>query len=357
MRGITLPPLDLTGATLGSKSTTPYSLANAITSNAPGLGIPNPPHLRIMNDSPCGLRLTFNPSGVKEEIPPGGWGILELVNDDSEFSWEVIVFLGASVSNLVYLKYYGPGIEPEQPIVLGNSPINGSVVVPTTTAAFLEGTGQTLPLTEIDDGTGNPILAPANGVGQALFLGARDLANALKVIAEISANGAINLQVLNGSGGFGSIEGSDYYLLGAVKQINSIFTVGKFGVPAIVFEQRVNGITSTALQTIGTYTPPADGRFVLMASCRVNNGTSGQLLTVAAQFTAAFNNVVRGISCQLLSNNTSGLAGGGVSFPNSEYSGISGQFFAKGGTVITMTYRDPANTPNDDVFYTLLQVG
>jgi len=241
--------------------------------------------------------------------------------------------------------------------------VAGSISVADITAQFLEGDAQTRSLTELDDTlSGNPILLPATGANTSLFLGARDASNTPRTILELSAQPGLTIECIvikgDGSGNFGDFEAGNIYAGGAVKLVNSIFTAGSFGVPAVLRDTFTTGITSTAQQTLYTYTPPADGTFMIPWGFRPNNGVSGNIINIVVTFNDRYTNAAQTDGLAFLA--TTGVifaTNNGVSFANGVYMGLPLIIEAKGGTAITFKYRDPTNTPNDSVYAGLIQIG
>ncbi|MGH8397491.1 MAG: hypothetical protein ACRETA_04510 [Gammaproteobacteria bacterium] len=115
-----IPFIDLTTAVVGTTGTIQLPLAG-MTGNQPS-------HLRIFNESGCGLQIQFN-DGSDDYVPAGAWPVYELGNSVTQMSWQVTYVIPNAPINQLQLIYYYPGENvPAQP-TLGNSPIGitGSV--------------------------------------------------------------------------------------------------------------------------------------------------------------------------------------------------------------------------------------
>lgn len=144
---------------------------------------------------------------------------------------------------------------------------------------------------------------------------------------------------------------SNLNLSAVVTSIAGNPTAGLTGVAAVVAKQITTGITSTANQVIINYAPAVAGIYRANCFVRVNNGVSGNNLTVQVTFASGFGTGAANDSFLLTSGGLGPLrADGTVSIANSAfYYGASAPFYAATGTNIVINYRDPTNTPSDSI--------
>lgn len=353
-----LPDINLAGVTVGQ--TLLYTgMSQVISTFSPErvrrLG---KPHLRILNESPVGLILTFQPSNQQVPVPAGYWGDVELNPNDDTFTYLVKYILSNAGVNLLLLTFYVPGEPLPATNVLGNSPINGAVVTPVaTTANVLQGTGQIFGVTEQDDTSSlgvswdqSTILLPTNRTalhGQALEL-ADVRSDGTTQVGAIIIGG--NLQVPNQ---FNKISGV------ALGNATGLFTNSVPGVPLVPVFAYSTAITSTATQTPITYSVPASSNALIVIRISgwvlVNNGTSGNNVAVLCGYTNPGGSA-QTICFNLISSNTQVLATGSSSVVNNRYAMTTETVACQPGTTLTVTYRDPTNTPNDAVVYIIEQM-
>src|SRR6185437_2002067 len=131
--------------------------------------------------------------------------------------------------------------------------------------------------------------------------------------------------------------------------INSVAVTGT-GVPLVVASSGPTVISSTATQTLIDYTPTVSGLYRASMGVALNNGTSGQTVQAQVIYSAQtaggahrFAGVAAGAAAATVFLN------GVASIPNGDYSLWSYTFYATTAGHIQISYRDPANTPNDTV--------
>lgn len=309
----------------------------------------------VINDSPFTVLADFG-NGASDYIP--AYQTKYYATADLGFQWfgalnVSVVSVPSNVSNAptsdIAVALYSPGEQVSTAAV----PISRSLVsVADITAQFLEGDGQSLALTELDTVSGNPMLLPANGAGIATAIGARDAGNVAREVVDVAAEVENEFQVFagNGSGGYGAIKGNNFYIIGVVKNLSGLFTVGNTGVSGIVAKQKTTGITSTALQTVLTFSVVTEGMYRINANYWLNNGTSPQNITFQVAITSGIGAGARTLSGLSVSQgNGPNRADGTVAHNNSMYYAGAIPVYCAAGSTITVTYRDPANTPNDAV--------
>ena len=308
----------------------------------------------VINDSPYTVLADFG-NGAADYIP--AYQVKYYATADLGFQWfgalnVSVVSVPSNVSNApssdIAVALYSPG-EQLTPAAVGIS--RSLVSVADIVAQFLEGDAQALKLTEVDDPNGFPVLGPPSGANIGMGLGGNDSGNVFRTILEIHTDGSIEATVLkhDGSGNFGDLEAGNYYIGGAVKLVDSLFTAGLTGVPAILAKQVTTGITSTAAQTIINYAPTVTGLYRLNVFIRLNNSVSGNNLTITVTYHNAFSG---GSDTKNLTFNDAAanlIAAGATSFANRGFPGIPVVFYADSGANIQLSYRDPTNTPNDSV--------
>lgn len=120
-----LKPVDLSSAGVGFTATIDFNqfvkfLPNDMTVKA---------HIRILNESGCGLDIAFQASGNSHSLPAGAWGTFDLEPNDGSVQITVTYTLPNPPVSLLLSIYYAPGETVPQAFTLGNSPIGigGSV--------------------------------------------------------------------------------------------------------------------------------------------------------------------------------------------------------------------------------------
>lgn len=151
-----LPIVDLTGAVVGTQETIDF---NQFTKFDPATK--KPAHLRIYNDSGCGLDYTMKQSGDSDYCPAGGWATIELADNDSQMVVTVNYLLPNPPVSKILPTYYAPG-EPVPPIpILGNSPvgIGGSVATSSVQTLSNEGGAANILIIDIGDAAFSQLIA------------------------------------------------------------------------------------------------------------------------------------------------------------------------------------------------------
>lgn len=139
-----LPFIDLTSATVGSSGKVQFPLPGLVAGNELC-------HVRIMNESGCGLSITFS-DGSDDFIPAGAWPVFEVEPTVTGFSYSVTyVIPNAPVSQLQVIYYY-PGEPVPENMVLGNSPIGITGSVQTSSVQTLSNENSSVPTLVIDIG-------------------------------------------------------------------------------------------------------------------------------------------------------------------------------------------------------------
>ena len=142
-----LPIVDLTGAVVGTQNTIDF---NQFPKFDPATQ--KPAHLRVFNDSGCGLDYVMKQSGDSDYIPAGGWATIELAPNDAQMLTTVNYLLPNPPVSKILPTYYAPG-ERVPPIpILGNSPVGVGGSVSTTSANNLSNEANSLATEVIDIG-------------------------------------------------------------------------------------------------------------------------------------------------------------------------------------------------------------
>ncbi|MCL6442457.1 MAG: hypothetical protein K6T83_03160 [Alicyclobacillus sp.] len=111
-------------------------------------------------------------------------------------------------------------------------------------------------------------------------------------------------------------------------------------------------VQTTAATQVASYTPAEDGVFELSANLHINNGTSGNSITLRVDYTDAES----GNAATLYFTEGATVLNAAPNITNGFYSCHPLTVVAKGGTIITVTYTDAGNTPNDYVTTVIKQV-
>ena len=135
---ITLPTVDLTGASVGTTGSVSFNPAGP---TATLRQYTQPAHIQIYNESGCGLNITFKESGGVLFLPAGAWQTITLPISESGFSYAVTYTLSNPNVSVLVCIYYQPGEAVPTIAALGNSPIGGGIVG--TNANELVNTGNT----------------------------------------------------------------------------------------------------------------------------------------------------------------------------------------------------------------------
>ena len=156
-----LKPVDLTGAIVGQQFTIDF---NQFVKFNPANN--DPAHLRVYNDSGCGLQYVMQSSGNGDYIPAGGWATIELKSNDSSMLVTINYLLPNPPVSIILPTYFGPG-EPVPPVpILGNSPvgIGGSVNTSNVQTLSNENSASSLLVIDMGDAVG------ANGFAQIVTI-------------------------------------------------------------------------------------------------------------------------------------------------------------------------------------------
>ena len=307
------------------------------------------PELQVFNESGCGLTCMWPTTRETFTIPAGQWRRLYLPPGETQLMYVVIYVLpNAPVSRLIADLYY-VGELHDYVGVLGNSPVNGGSVVSNGTAEFLQGSGQVLSVTELDTVGGNPMVLPLAAASSALELGARDVAAAPVRIVEIGASLGNEFTVLagDGSGNQGTIHSANILLTGQVQAVNSKFTAGSFGVPAVLISSSV-AVAVTTLTTTHTLATVSGGTFLVGLTFRMLNGTSPQLVTAQVNYTPGFGGAATTQVFQAVGTVAYGTLNA-LSIGNGTYACVPLTIKVLAGTTISIQYRDAGGTPADTV--------
>lgn len=364
---IRLPVINLTAAVVGTTDTITWQQITNQSANSAHYGPrtiqgapDNAAHLFIFNESPCELLITMQ-TGETFVLPAGGWHDQELQPSCTSLTYTVDAILTGALVNRLYTVWYAPYETPPRVPILGNSPIGGSVA--TANSTILIGVGQLYGLTEFDqtsDGPGPGLIPVSIGSGPApLYLLVRDNAGGAHLVAVFDVTTmtlAVDIDCDPGTVKAGILQVSNAHVVLTDKFTNynaEVLTNG--GVPALVAGTIPNGflVATIGAKTVFSYTTPNDGAkhsYRITVSVFVNNGTTGNNLTCTINYVD--------ISAAPHSGNVpfhnGGVAvvvmNGATSLGNADYRGLAMEFTANPNTIISLSYNDPTNTPNDTVF-------
>ena len=225
-------------------------------------------------------------------------------------------------------------IPPLHPVAITRT-IEGSVAVTSSVANELQGSGQLLPLSEVDL-FGVPTLVNPTQGGTTGW-GAVKTGGQIKQVENYNAD-------------------TDTLIVGAGNvQLSNVFGVPTInpGVAGPVAKGAILGTNNTAVLTVVTYTPTVDGYYLIAAWCRVNNSVSGNNIAYLVTYNDAIHNVSRTHALRGASNLTDALFFS-TSIANGIYAMDTLCIVAKAGTPIQVTYRDPTNVPSDDANATIV---
>lgn len=134
---------------------------------------------------------------------------------------------------------------------------------------------------------------------------------------------------------------------GKITNINGEVTQGVLGVPTtsiIALLQNINVLTT--VNTVN-FTPTANAFYRINVTVRINNGTPGSAITVLLTYRDAGG--VQSANLKFMRGNVEALAAGVTSFANGTWAGEPLAFYATTAGALTLSYQNPANTPNDFV--------
>lgn len=137
---------------------------------------------------------------------------------------------------------------------------------------------------------------------------------------------------------------------GGVQEVANQPTSGPLGVAAVVAQAQGVNVTGTAAVTILSFTPSVTGLYEVKAYVKINNGTSGNAITLQAAWFDA--NAASAASADFWGTNGSAtpvILNGTNTIANGTWVLSSMLVYALAGDAISVSYTDPANTPNDYV--------
>ena len=314
---ILLEPVSLVGAVVGTTGTIDFRNQTTGVYLAPTFlhrQLGTLAHLRIHNESGCGLDIEIPPAPASMYIPAGAWQDIVLADDVQLINFTVSsVIAGASVS-VIKAVYYQPGEPLPDPPVLGNSPVSGGSIVTAVTQVIQDGqpTGQTIvestPNSGRDAGL-QTILMTTDGLLKLLQLGQAagsdnayieliQQANAPAVAQTIfiSVNGNSGaLDIFDANAGASILFGTGAFIrLPGITRLAGVNMAGSFGVAAVPALGKHITVVNTNTITIASGTTPNNGqncwvRFSLtffVGGGNTNNGTVTALATFTSPDTA-----------------------------------------------------------------------
>lgn len=166
-----------------------------------------------------------------------------------------------------------------------------------------------------------------------------------------------NLETWTGDGTSArlGVKASNLLLTGPIQSVNNIATVGNFGVPTIVAQNRLTGQTG-AIASVATFTPTADGTFEISADVLITASTS-------FSFTVTVNYTDEGGTArtQQLAFNQSNGGGFVTSFSNTagalSYTGYAITLRDKANSAITIVTSGTFTTVTYNVEGSIRQIG
>lgn len=149
-------------------------------------------------------------------------------------------------------------------------------------------------------------------------------------------------------GGAFTSDGSGNLTANTLASLGGQATVGSFGAPPFVAQAVGVTVTVTTLQTILTYTPAVSGRYRVSGSFYMGN-SANELITFGLTLTQLNGGGIGGQHF-ILPGGTTSLDGSATTVGHGlEWSIVAYIYSAANTGPITVTYRDPAGTPNDVV--------
>lgn len=267
-----------------------------------------------------------------------------------EFRPGTVLNADSAPSAYVDGQYFAPNEpDPGYPMIGLSRLVNVGNAVIVGTSPILEGSGQVNGVTtrDIVGSPGGPGLIPATVEntlsGTSIALVALDGNGNPKISTMLAINATL-------AQFYGPLTVSGLLALAQnISMVCNIATDGAPGVATVVKALAPTLITSTASQTVASFTPTVSGVYRVALGFVLNNGVSGNAITVQAVYRDATG---QGRSVNLVQvNGSTMLVGSGTnSFSNGSWAGQPMVFYAQAGTAISLVFRDPTNTPNDTVY-------
>ena len=355
--------IDLSSATVGSTGQIDWSVIG-LQANIGKFDASARATLSFLNESGFGLQINFT-NGQQFYLPAGGWQAVGVAAECTGASYTVLYSLSNPLVTKLLVTWYAPD-EPVPPApILGNSPIGGTVT--TSKATFLDA-GSIGGFTERDFNPSGAETGPmlisgsSNPSAQTPYLGywdttalrfSRALAWGPAPTASAKMEAFIGLQcdTTLGVTGLTTLTGG----LAALTAYNSDTLAGN-GLASVVAAPQNQSVTGTTQVIPFSLTTPNDGQphtYRIDLFFILNNGVSGNMIT-AQVFYTNMNSAAKNFSFLVQgSGGTLTLANGSNSLTNGDYSAKSVIVTCKPNTTLSATYRDPTNTPNDLVTYTV----
>lgn len=184
---LTLPQVSLTGAVVGTTGVIDMSRTGYTADPRPYV-TQEYAHIFIMNDSGCGLQLTFQPTGRPEVLPAGRWCTFPVYPGENSINFVVIYVLPNQPISTLLAVYYYP--HEGTPVIgsLGNSPIgiSGAIQVSSVNTLSNEGSASGLLVIDAGDSAFNQIFTFFND-GHATW--AVDQAGVKHQVIKVQASG------------------------------------------------------------------------------------------------------------------------------------------------------------------------
>jgi hypothetical protein len=161
-----LKPIDLTNAAIGATGSMDFNSFPKFKASDQSVKA----NIRILNESGCGLDVTFQASGNYHFLPAGGWGTFAVEPNDGSFSVTVTYTLPNPPVSQVNAIYYMPGEQVPQSFTLGNSPIGVGGTISVTNVSGLTNETTAVKTLVIDIGlVGNTLLYQLFSDGSATW--------------------------------------------------------------------------------------------------------------------------------------------------------------------------------------------
>lgn len=291
------------------------------------------PTIVLYNESGCLFTINLPVSGESFTLPAGRWAAIPMPPNEVSLNYTVSAIppAGATLYNNLLADYYNPGEPVDHPGVLGNSPIGAT----TTTTQQLYASDQTHFIQGGWDAAHTRFQIQPNGNNPSLL--ALDYRDAGGVEHDwLTCDGFGNAQVTN-----------------AVGSVAGLGTSGAYGVPVVCGAVARQVVVTTGSTLIISATPSVNTVYRISAFVRINNGTSGNLVSFLVTFwdpdkpggtsdTATFQAWVGTSPLKVFD-------GSSTSFLNNYYTCVPITVMHTAGKAMTVTYNDPTNTPNDHV--------
>jgi hypothetical protein len=303
--------------------------------------------LRIWNESGVGFDYVQVGGVDTGSVCAGGWYDIELDHDVQQINFTVSYILPNAPVSLLKSTYYLPGQTPPLRAILGNSPIGGAVVNLTANNLINQGNPAG---TNMVQGSSSPaagsIIINNDGSGSRSLI-----SNGVTEVLESWTEGTGLTEAAVVYGASTDYQATNFFgeFNGYIKSLNGVATTqaqGGNGVPAgftILLESHV---TATSIQTLFNVTITQGGLYRFSGYI-----TMGNNLAEPVTYKVAWQDLLyTGHTTTFIDNaNQKPLNGANNIGPTDTIPLVTFTVLATAGGNLTVTYQDPAGTPNDFV--------